>query len=181
MYPDDGTTYCASNMILCTHPNAGFHNESKGCSQAGAHIFVSKNDPFPKHNNLVLSISQIMKFVMSSASAAEAELGALYTTAKEMFPLCQTLIKMGWPPPCTPIQMDNSTAVGITNLTIVPQKTKSVDLRLWWLRCQKSQQQFRYYWDKGSHNWADYHTKHHPPIYHKANRPIHAGAAAQLP
>jgi hypothetical protein len=29
-------------------------------------------------------ISQIMKFVMSSA--AEAELGALYTTAKEMAP-----------------------------------------------------------------------------------------------
>jgi hypothetical protein len=120
-----------------------------------------------------------MKFVMSSA--AKAELDALYTTAKEMVPLQQTLIKMGWPQPRTPIQTGNSTAVGITNLTIVPQKTKSMDLRLWWLRCQESQQQFRYYWDKGSHNWADYHTKHHPPIYHKANRPIHAGAAAQLP
>ena len=57
-----------------------------------------------------------MKFVMSSA--AKAELGALYTTAKEMVPLQQTLIKMGWPQPCTPIQMDNSTAVGVTNLTI---------------------------------------------------------------
>jgi hypothetical protein len=34
-----------------------------------------------------------MKFVMSSAT--KAELGALYTTAKEMVPLCQTLIKMG--------------------------------------------------------------------------------------
>jgi hypothetical protein len=111
-----------------------------------------------------------MKFVMSSA--AEAKLGALYTTAKEMVPLCQTLIKMGWPQPRTPIQMDNSTAISITNLTIVLQKTKSMDLRLWWLHCQESQQQFRYYWDKSSHNWADYHTKHHPPIYHKANRPI---------
>jgi hypothetical protein len=58
-----------------------------------------------------------MKFAMSSA--AKAELGALYTTAKEMVPLHQTLIKMGWPQPRTPIQMDNSTAVGITNLTIV--------------------------------------------------------------
>jgi hypothetical protein len=34
-----------------------------------------------------------MKFVMSSI--AEAELGALYTTAKEMVPLHQALIKMG--------------------------------------------------------------------------------------
>jgi hypothetical protein len=121
MYPDDGTTYGASDMILCTHANAGFNNKSKDCSQASAHIFISENNPFPKHNGPILSISQIMKFVMSSA--AEAELGALYTTAKETVPLQQTLIKMGWPQPRTPIQTDNSTAIGITNLTIVPQKT----------------------------------------------------------
>jgi hypothetical protein len=133
-YPDDGTTYHASNMILCAHANAGFNNKSKGRSQAGAHIFVSKNNPFLKHNEPILSISQIMKFVMSSAT--EAELGALYTTAKEMVPLQQTLIEIGWPQPCTPIQTDNSTAVGITNLTIVPQKTKSMDLCLWWLCCR---------------------------------------------
>ncbi len=84
-YPDDGTTYCASNVILCTHANASFNNESKGRSQASAHIFISKNNPFPKHNRLILSISQIMKFVMSSV--AGAKLGALYTTAKEMVPL----------------------------------------------------------------------------------------------
>jgi hypothetical protein len=83
----------ASDMILCTHTNAGFHNKSKGHSKAGAHIFFSENNPFPKHNGPVLSISQIMKFVMSSA--AKAELGALYTTAKEMVPIHQTLIKMG--------------------------------------------------------------------------------------
>jgi hypothetical protein len=147
-YPDDCTTYRTSDMILCTHTNAGFYNKSKGHSQAGAYIFVSKNNPFPKHNGPTLSISQIMKCVMSSA--AKAELGALYTTTKEMAPLHRTLIKMGWPQPCAPIQMDNSTDVGVTNLTIVSQKTKSMDLCLWWLRCQESQQQFCYYWDKGS-------------------------------
>jgi hypothetical protein len=73
--------------------------------------------------------------------------------------------------------MDNFTAVVVTNLTFVLKKNKSMDLRSWWLHCRESQQQFRYYWDKGS----DYHTKHHPPIYYKANRPIHASAAAQLP
>jgi hypothetical protein len=120
-----------------------------------------------------------MKFVMSSA--AKAKLGALYTTAKEMVPLRQTFSNMGWPQPRTPIQMENSNAISITNLTIVLQKTKSMDLRLWGLRCQESQQQFRYYSDKGSHNWADYHTRHHPPIYHKTNRPIHNSAAGLLP
>jgi hypothetical protein len=100
-YPDNDITYCASNMILCAHANAGFHNESKGHSKAGAHIFVFKNNPLPKHNGLVLSILQIMNFFMSSA--AKAELGALYTTAKEMAPLRLTLIKVGWPQPPTSI------------------------------------------------------------------------------
>jgi hypothetical protein len=36
--------------------------------------------------------------------------------------LRQTIIKMGWPQPHMPIQTDKSTAVGITNLTIVLQK-----------------------------------------------------------
>ena len=31
-YPDDDTTYRTSNMILCAHANAGFHNKSKGRS-----------------------------------------------------------------------------------------------------------------------------------------------------
>jgi hypothetical protein len=84
-YPDNIVTYCSSDMILCAHANAGFHNESKGRSCDGTHIFMSENDPFPRHNGPILSISQIMKFVMSSAT--EAELGALYTTAKEMVPL----------------------------------------------------------------------------------------------
>jgi hypothetical protein len=31
-HPNDGTTYRASNMILCTHADAGFHNKSRGHS-----------------------------------------------------------------------------------------------------------------------------------------------------
>jgi hypothetical protein len=82
--PDNGTAYHASDMILCAHANASFHHESKGHSRTGALIFISKNNPFPKHNGPVLLTSQIIMFVMSSA--AKAKLGALYTTAKEMVP-----------------------------------------------------------------------------------------------
>jgi hypothetical protein len=90
-HPDNGATYRSSDMILYIHANAGFHNESKGFSRAGAHIFMSKNDPFPRHNGPILSIFQILKCVMSSA--AKAKLEALYTAAKEMVPLQQTLNK----------------------------------------------------------------------------------------
>ena len=172
-YPNDGIVYRASDMILCAHADAGFLNESQSRSRAGAHIYLSENDAFPRFNGAVLSIAQIIKFVM--ASAAESELAALFITAREMIPHRQTLIDMGWPQPKSPIQTDNSTASGVVNNTIVPRRSKMMDMRFWWLRCRASQDQFRYYWDAGSKNWADYHTKHHPDTYHESHRTTHAG------
>jgi hypothetical protein len=161
------TGYCS------THMDTGFLNETNSHSCAGAHIYLSENDPFPRINGTVLSIAQIIKFVM--ASAAESELAAFFVTAREMIPHRQTLIAMGWPQPKSPIQTNNSITAGVTNKTIVPHRAKMMDMRLWWLRCRGSQNQFRYYWDAGSKNWTDYHTKHHPDTYHEAHRLTHAG------
>ncbi len=112
-YPSDGIVYQSSNMVLCAHANASFLNETNSRSRAGAHIYLSENDPFPHFNGAVLSIAQIIKFVM--ASAAKAELTALFVTAREMIPHRQTLINMSWPQPKSPIQTDNSAAAGVTN------------------------------------------------------------------
>jgi hypothetical protein len=100
-YPNDGIIYRSSEMVLAAHLDAGFNNESKGRSRAGAHIFLSEDEPEPKWNGPILTIAQIIKFVMSSA--AEAELGALYITAKELIPIRHTIIEMGWKQPITPI------------------------------------------------------------------------------
>jgi hypothetical protein len=160
-------------MILCAHANTGFLNESQSCSLAGEHIFLSENDPYPWFNGAVLSIAQIIKFVM--ASAAQSKLAALFITAREMIPHRQTLIDMGCPQPKSPIQTDNSTAAGVVNNTIVPHQSKMMDMRFWWLHCRASQDQFPYYWDTGSKNWAHYNTKHHPDTYHEAHQNTHAG------
>ena len=68
---------------------------------------LSEDVLIPLHNGPVLTITQIIKNVISSAS--KAELTGLLTIAKEMVPLRQALIKMGWPKPKTPVQCDNST------------------------------------------------------------------------
>ena len=104
------------------------------------------------------------------ASAAEAEMEALYITAKNMIPLRSTIIEIGWPQPQTPIQTDNSTAVGFANKTIVNKATKSADIKLWWLRDRESQEQFSDYWAPGSENEVDYSTNNYPPIYHESKR-----------
>jgi hypothetical protein len=76
------------------------------------------------------------------ALAAKSELAALFIMAHEMIPHRQTLIAMGWPQPKSPIQMDNSTAAGVTNKTIVPRRSKMIDMQFWWLHCRASQDQF---------------------------------------
>jgi hypothetical protein len=46
-YPNDSIVYCASNMILCAHVDAGFFNETNSYSRAGAHIYLSEYNLFP--------------------------------------------------------------------------------------------------------------------------------------
>ncbi len=98
------------------------------CSRAGAHIYLSEDDPTPRFNGAVLIIATIIKFVM--ALAAKAELAALFIAACTMVSHRHTLIEMGWPQPRSPIQTDNSTAVGVTNKPIVPKQSKMMDMRL---------------------------------------------------
>ena len=148
-------------MVLCAHSDAGFHNESKGRSRAGAHIFLSENESMPRWNGHVLTLTKIIKFFMSSAS--EAELGAMFITAQEMVAMRQTLQETKWPQTKYPLKTDNSTAAGVVNNTIVPKKLKTTDRRLHWIRCREAQGQFRYYRTSGNLNWGDYTTKDHPP------------------
>ncbi len=51
------------------------------------------NDPFPPNNSAILTNVTIIKVVMSSA--AEAELGELFSNAKEAIYLRQILTEMG--------------------------------------------------------------------------------------
>jgi hypothetical protein len=126
-YPNDGIVYRASDMVLCLHADAGYLNETRSCSRAGEHIFLSEDESTPRFNSVVLTIAIIIKFVM--ALAAEAQLAALFIAARETVPHRQTLTDMGWPQPQSPIQTDNSTAVGATNKTIAPKQFKMMDMR----------------------------------------------------
>ena len=136
-------------MILAIHSNAGYCNKK-------SHV---------AHNNgAIFTNATIIKAVM--ASAAEAELGALYLNAKEVVYLRQILIEMGQPEPQTLIQTDNTMAEGVTNNKIQPKRTKAMDMRFRWLCDRESQVQFKIYWRPGKTNLADYLTKHQPPNHH---------------
>jgi hypothetical protein len=76
------------------------------------------------------------------ASAGEAETAALFKCAQDMKPLRNALAEMGWPQPKSPIQVDNSTAKGFANNTIIIKRMRALEMRLNWLKCREAQEQF---------------------------------------
>jgi hypothetical protein len=126
-------------MVLTAHSDASYLSEANAHSQAGGQFFMSSNTPYPHNNSAVLTIAKIIKAVMSLA--AEAKIGALYINCWEAVPACHTLEFLGHPQPPTPIQTDNTTALGIVNNNVM-KKLKAMDMNYHWLRDRISQKPF---------------------------------------
>jgi hypothetical protein len=101
------------------------------------------------------------------SSAVEAEVGSIFSNAKEAAPLRVMLEEIGHRQPPTPIQNDNSTAYGILNNKLNKKRSKAMDMRFYWVRYRITQKQYRVYWEPGGENLAEYFTKHHSPPHHK--------------
>ena len=135
---------------------------------------ITRNGPPavpPPLNGAILTDSHVMRNVL--ASAAEAELGALFDNCKEAIPIRTMLEEIGHPQPPTPVKTDNSTATGIIHRTVKQRRSKAIDMRFYWLQDRSDQDQFKFYWQKGADNKADYLTKHHPTRHHRLQRPVH--------
>ena len=156
-------------MILNVHSDASYLIEPKARSRAGGHYFLSDDSENPENNGAVLNVAQIIKNVMSSA--AEAEIGALFINSRQAVTARTTLEEMGHIQPPTPIQTDNTTALGFVMRNLQPKATKSTDMRHWWMRDRSDRNQFRYYWSEGKGNRADYWTKHFCAAHHREQRP----------
>ena len=102
---------------------------------------------------------------------AEAGMVAIFLAAREAIPARNTLIEMGHPQGKTPIQIDNSTAHGVCYKNMQCRRSKSWDMRFFWMRCKESQKMFRVYWRPGTTHMADYQTKHHPSAHHRNVQP----------
>ena len=78
---EDFLKFKASDMKLAAHSNASYLRETKACSRAGGHFFLSSDSTIPQNNRAALNIAHIIKHVMSSAT--EAELVTLYIMARK--------------------------------------------------------------------------------------------------
>jgi hypothetical protein len=123
-HPDAIIRYRASDMILNVHSDAFYLSAPKSRSRAGNYFFLGSipQDGNPiKLNGAIHITCSILKLV--AASAAEAELGALFLNAQEAKVFRLVLAKFGHPQPPTPIHIDNTNTVGIVDNTIKRQQS----------------------------------------------------------
>ena len=130
-------------MVLWVHSDASYLYCPKARSRAGGIHILSNKPPTPHDpkkfeptlNRIVYVVCKILRNIM--ASAAEAELGALFLNCQEAVPIRIMLEEMRHSQPPTPVQVDNSTTLGIATGTIKQRKSKAIEMRLYWIRDRK--------------------------------------------
>ena len=171
-HPDGMIMFKASNMILNAHSDASYLSEKKARSRMGGDFFLGRMPEKNKDifiNGSIHVLCGILKLVV--CSAAEAELAALFLNIREAKILRLMLEEMGHKQPATPVHCDNSTAVGIANDTVKKQRSRSMEMRFFWITDQVQQKFFKVLWHPGAENLADYFTKHFPTAHHIQVRP----------
>eukprot|EP00957_Ditylum_brightwellii_P078843 5995291-Ditylum_brightwellii.AAC.1 len=116
-------------MVLKVHSDASYISEKEARSRAGGCFFLGN-----RHNNKFNSPLHILSTIIRNimASAAEAELEALFENAKEAVAIRNALVEMSHSQPPTLIQVDNAVAHGIVNNNIRQRKSKAIDMRFYW-------------------------------------------------
>ena len=93
------------------------------------------------------------------ASVAEAELAGGFQAAQAAVQLRRILHDLGYPQPPTLLRMDNTVALGLAQGSLNAKRSKSMDMRLFWLVDRVKQKQFIVDHIPGIWNIADHFTK----------------------
>ena len=138
-------------------------SEPKAKSRGGGYFYLSTNANPPTdapHNAPIYCFCQILKNVL--ASAAEAELSAMFENVMMGIVIRSILLDLGHIQPPTPVRTDNTTALGIVHDTIKQIRSRTMDMRFHFIRDCMLQGQFHIYWDPGKNNVGDYYPPSSP-------------------
>merc|ERR1711884_585583 len=160
----------ASDMILYVDSDAAFQVCEQARSRTGGYHYLGNHDG-KFFNAPIEAVSTVIKPVM--ASAAEAEVAALFHNAQVAIPIRTCLEELGHTQPATIMRTDNQTALGFARSTIKQRRSRTFDQQFWWLKDRSAQLQFNIKWEPRCQNLADYFTKHHTGTHHSQVRPIY--------
>ena len=149
-----GVRYYASNMQLQGQSDASYLSRPRAKSVFGGLFYLGCRWAI---NGPIVCTSKMISCVV--ASAAEAELAAGFQLAQIAVRLRNTLHDFGYPQQPTLLLIDNTVAIGLANDSINKKRSKSMDMRFFWLRDRVQQKQFVVEHIPGQFNIADFFTK----------------------
>jgi hypothetical protein len=149
-----GIRYYASNMILQLMSDASYLCRPRARSVYGCFSYFGSPDFI---NGPLACGSWMISCVC--ASVMEAELGGGFECAQMAVHHRRMLHDLGYPQAPTLLRMDNSVALGLASGTISAKRSKSVDMRFFWLIDRVKQGQFVVQHIPGYWNIADHFTK----------------------
>ena len=106
-HPDATIRFMASDMKLALHSDGSHLSEADSKSRAAGHFYLTNNDGRDTNNGAILTLSKIIKHV------------------KAAIPLRIALEEMGHQQSRTTVVTDNSTAEGLVNKTMTPNRAKT--------------------------------------------------------
>jgi hypothetical protein len=149
--------FYGSTMQLQVQSDASYLCRPGARSVLGGVHFLGFPD---RINGPIFCTSKIISCVV--ASVAEAELGAAFQNAQKAAEFRNTLHELGYPQTPTTIMIDNTVAEGLAANTINARRSKSMDVRFFWLRDRIRKGQFAVKHLAGRWNIADFFTKSLP-------------------
>ena len=127
--------YHASPMILNVDSDAAYLVTPEARSRIAGFYHLSSNKshlkPSPLNGGVHVECKTLRHVV---ASAAEAEVAGVFHNAQITVLIRRILRTLNHPQPPTPIKTDNSTANGFIHNNIHQKRSKSWDMRYYWLR-----------------------------------------------
>jgi hypothetical protein len=149
-----GIRFHASSMQLQIQSDASYLSRTKARSVLGGIHYLGSESAI---NGPIFCTSKIISCVVTSA--AEAEFGAAFQNAQKGAQFRNTLIELGYPQEPTTILVDNTVAEGLANDTVNAKRSKSMDVRFFWLRDRVKKMQFTIKHLPGCWNISDFFTK----------------------
>ena len=173
-YPEAIIRYHKSDMCLHVDSDAAFLVLPKARSRLSGYFHLSSTPPPTKTpnpfiNGAILVECKTIDHVVTSA--AEAEMSGIFHNAKTAINIRNILEALNHKQPPIPLKTDNATANAFVHSNMKQKRSKSWDMRYWWLREKMTKKLFNIFWEKGSKNLADYTTKHHSKSHHLVMRP----------
>ena len=168
-FPNVYLRFCASDMVLHIDSDAAYLVAPEAKSRIAGFYHLNSHDRTNLiHNGALLVECKSLRHVV--ASSAEAETAGLFHNAQTAIPIRYMLSQLGHKQPPTPLKTDNATALNFINNNITQRRSKSWDMRFYWLRDRQRKHEFDIFWKKSAENIADYHTKHHSTRHHQEVR-----------